>query len=81
MISRYERAKKIEKEVGKMLQVISEADTAAIEDTAHFNNLSLIFLREIMINSAIIADKLSDKNTNRKAGDLGDEDKPEKIDA
>lgn len=80
-MSRYERAKKIDKEVGKMLQVISEADTDAIEDTAHYHNLSLVFLREIMINSAIIADKLSDKNNDRKAGDQGDENKPEKIDA
>ena len=79
MISRHERAKKIDKEVGKMLQVISEADTDAIEDTAHYHNLSLVFLREIMINSAIIADKLTDKNTKRKVGDLGDEDKPEEI--
>lgn len=80
-MSRVQRAKKISKDVGEMLQFIVEADTDAIEDTAHYANLSIIFLREIMYNTAIIADKLIDKNTNRKAGDQGDEDKPERIDA
>ena len=56
MSSRYERANKLDKEIGKMLQVISKADTDAIEDTAHYTNVSLLFLREIMVNSAIIAD-------------------------
>lgn len=80
-MSRYERAKKLDKIVGELLTAISKADTDAIEDTAHYTNISILFLREIMVNTAIIADKLTDKNTNRKAGDLGDEDKPEKIDA
>lgn len=81
MSIRYERAKKLDKMVGELLTTISKADTDAIEDTAHYTNISILFLREIMVNTAIIADKLSDKNTNRKAGDQGDEDKPEKIDA
>lgn len=81
MSSRVERAKKISVDVGELLTRIVRADSDPIEDTANYTNISIIFLREIMYNTAIIADKLNDKNTNRKAGDLGDEDKPEKIDA
>lgn len=56
MQSRYEYAKLLDKEVGKLLKNISIADSDAIEDTAHYANISILFLREIMVNTAIIAD-------------------------
>ena len=56
MPSNYERVKKIDKEIGKLLELISKADSDAVEDNAHYTNISLLFLREIMVNTAIIAD-------------------------
>lgn len=80
-MNNYERAKRIDGSIGKVMNDIVKEDLPAVQNTEHYTQMSLIFLREIMYNTAIIADKLTDKNTNRKAGDLGDEDKPEKIDA
>lgn len=62
-LSRVEQADYFDKKVSEMLKVISESNTTPEESTAHYNNLSLIFLREIMINTAIIADHIKRLNT------------------
>lgn len=62
-LSRVEQADYFDKKVSEMLKVISASNTTPEENTAHYNNLSLIFLREIMINTAIIADHINKLNT------------------
>lgn len=62
-LSRVEQADYFDKKVSEMLKVISESEVTPEESTAHYNNLSLIFLREIMINTAIIADHIKRLNT------------------
>lgn len=62
-LSRVEQADYFDKKVSEMLKVITEAKSTPEESTAHYNNLSLIFLREIMMNTAIIADHIKRLNT------------------
>lgn len=62
-LSRVEQADYFDKKVSEMLKVITEAESTPEESTAHYNNLSLIFLREIMMNTAIIADHIKRLNT------------------
>lgn len=56
--SRELRAGIISKHIGDMLTEISKADGTPAEDTAHYCNIMILFLREIMINTAVIADHL-----------------------
>lgn len=62
-LSRVEQADHFDKKVSEMLKVITEVESTPEESTAHYNNLSLIFLREIMMNTAIIADHINRLNT------------------
>jgi hypothetical protein len=62
-LSRVERADYFDKKASEMLKVISESDNTPEENTAHYANLSIIFLREIMMNTAIIADHINKLNT------------------
>lgn len=55
-LSRVDQADFFDSQISDMLKVISNTDTTPIEDLVSYNNLSLIFLREIMTNTAIIAD-------------------------
>ena len=56
--SRTLRAGVISKHIGEMLDEIVKADNTPAEDTAHYCNIMILFLREIMINTAVIADHL-----------------------
>ena len=55
-LSRVDQADYFDNKISDMLKVISASDETPEENTAHYSNISLIFLREIMINTAIIAD-------------------------
>ena len=52
------RAGVISKRVGEMLYEIVKSDSTPAEDTAHYCNIMILFLMEIMINTAYIADHL-----------------------
>lgn len=56
--SRELRAGVISKHIGEMLDEIVKANNTPAEDTAHYCNIMILFLREIMINTAYIADHL-----------------------
>lgn len=74
--SRVEWADFFDKKGSEILKAISEAKTTPEEDIAHYNNLSIIFLREIMMNTAIIADHIKRLNTleypNIEKGELNE---------
>lgn len=56
MASRSKMAETLSKHIGYMLDEIVKADNTSAEDTAHYCNIMILFLREIMYNTAIIAD-------------------------
>lgn len=53
---REHRALTLSKEIGKILDNIVKADGTPEEDTSNYCNIMVVFLREIMFNTAIIAD-------------------------
>lgn len=55
-INRVEQADYFDTKVSELLKAISTSNATPEEDTALYINLSIIFLREIMMNTAIIAD-------------------------
>ncbi len=62
-LNRVEQADYFDKKVSEMLKVISASEATSEENVAHYTNLSMIFLREIMMNTAIIADHINKLNT------------------
>lgn len=56
-----EQAIEISKQTSKMLSDIIEADLNPEEDTALLLNIECLFLKQIMYNTAIIADNVIDK--------------------
>lgn len=56
--SRELRAGIISKHIGEMLDEIVKSHNTPAEDTANYCNIMILFLREIMINTASIADHL-----------------------
>lgn len=62
-LSRVDQADFYDKKIGEMLQTISKVEATPEEDTAHYTNLSIVLLREIMMNTAIIADHINRLNT------------------
>ena len=77
--SRELRAGIISKHIGDMLDEIVKANNTPAEDTAHYCNIMILFLREIMINTASIADHLDkvsipefpDNNIKKGVDDIG----------
>ena len=55
-INRVDQADYFDAKVSELLKAISTSHATPEEDTAHYINLSIIFLRDIMMNTAIIAD-------------------------
>ena len=58
-----EKSDYVEENVGELLRKIIEADMTPEEDSALFLHASMIILKQIMYNTAIIADYVKDKES------------------